>query len=229
MVEHLPEPARRFFHFAILPGTALYRVAEIEMAGMFSLGTQADPGYQPMRARQILAAPEGFVWAMRTLGGFPFSGSDSGRWTRFRMGWILPVARMGRDNDHARAAFGRTIAEALFWTPAALLPSPHVVWDAVSENTARVTVSYGDLTQSVEIAVDQEGRPSQVLFNRWSDANPDKVFRLQPFGGYLTDFREIQGFRLPFRVEAGNQFGTDAYFPFYIAEVSAIRFPDASR
>jgi hypothetical protein len=30
---------------------------------------------------------------------------------------------------------------------------------------------------------------------------------------------------LSFRVEAGNMFGTEAYFPFFRIEVTAIRFP----
>jgi hypothetical protein len=52
-----------------------------------------------------------------------------------------------------------------------------------------------------------------------------REYRIQPFGGTLSDFREVQGYRLPFRVEGGNMFGTGAYFPFFRAEVAAIRFP----
>lgn len=58
---------------------------------------------------------------------------------------------------------------------------------------------------------------------RWSNANPEKIYRLQPFGGELSDFRDVQGFRLP--VKAGNMFGTDEYFVFFKAAVTAIRFP----
>ncbi|MEQ8264169.1 hypothetical protein [Pseudohaliea sp.] len=41
----------------------------------------------------------------------------------------------------------------------------------------------------------------------------------------MSDLREVEGYRLPYRVEAGNLFGTDACFPFYLAEVAAISFP----
>jgi len=74
MVKDLPEPARRFFAFAIRPGTPLLPVVTIEMTGRFSLGTKEAPNYLPMAARQILASPEGFVWAMRTTGAMPVSG-----------------------------------------------------------------------------------------------------------------------------------------------------------
>ncbi len=226
LVAGLPEPARRYFNFMIAPGAPLLRVAEIDMSGEFSLGNRDSPAYQPMSARQILAAPDGFVWAMRTRGGMPLSGSDSGLWTRFRIFWLIPVARLGGTPDHARSAFGRYIGESVIWTPAALLPGPGVTWAAVGENTARVTVRHGDLSQAVDVTVDSEGRPVVVAFQRWSNANPDKLHRLQPFGAVLSDFREVGGYRLPFRVEAGNMFGTDDYFPFFLAEVTAIRFPE---
>jgi len=229
MVADLPEPARRYFTYMIAPDTPLLPVAEIRMEGRFGLGSREAPGYRKMRARQLLAAPEGFVWAMRTIAGLPISGSDTGRWTRFRILWLVPVARAGGAPDHRRSAFGRYVAEAAFWTPAALLPGPGVTWEAAGEYTARVTVRHDGLEQAVDVRVDAAGRPEEVVFQRWSDANPDGTYRRQPFGGSLSDFREVGGYRLPFRVEAGNLYGTEDYFPFYRAKVTEIRFPGATR
>lgn len=229
MVADLPEPAQRFFKFAITPGTLLLPVAEIDMGGQFSLGSKDAPNYRRMQAQQILAAPHGFVWRMRLPGWVPVSGSDAGSdagsWTRFRILGFIPVARMGGDADHFRSAYGRYVAEATFWTPAVLLSGPGVTWQGVDENTARVTVAIGALSQAVDVTVNDEGQPVTVSFMRWSNANPEKQYRLQPFGGTLSDFREVQGYRLPFRVEAGNMFGTDDYFAFFKVEVTDIRFP----
>ena len=224
MVEDLPAPAQKFFNYAIASGTSLLTVAEIDMGGQFSLGTRENPKYQRMDAKQILAAPCGFLWKLRLPGVVPVSGSDSGRWTRFRILGLLPVVRMGGDADHTRSAYGRYVAEAVFWTPAALLPGPGVVWEKVDETTARVTVSHMGLSQAVDIKVDGNGQPVEVFFMRWNNVNPEKKHRFQPFGGKLSDFREVQGFRLPFNVEAGNMLGTDDYFAFFKAEVKSIRF-----
>jgi hypothetical protein len=228
MVADLPESAQRFFKFAIAPGTPLLSVAEIDMGGQFSLGTGDAPNYRPMQAQQILAGPHGFVWRMRLPGWVPVSGSDagseSGSWTRFRILGFIPVARMGNGTDHVRSAYGRCVAEAVFWTPAALLPGPGVTWEGVGRDTARVTVAIGALSQAVDVALNAAGQPITVGFMRWTDANPGKQYRLQPFGGMLSDFREVRGYRLPFRVEAGNMFGTDEQFIFYKAEVIDIRF-----
>jgi hypothetical protein len=229
VVEELPAPARRYFTFAIAPDTPLLTVAELTMSGRFSLGTKASPNYQAMVARQILAVPSGFVWQMRTRTGLPISGSDAAGWTRFRIAGVIPVARRGGNADHARSAFGRSVAEAVFWTPAAMLPEPGIRWEAVDDSTARVTVTHGKLVQAVDVTVAGDGCPTRVVFQRWSDANPAKTYQLQPFGGLPSDFRQVQGFRVPFHVEAGNMFGSPDYFPFYIADLTGIQFPVARR
>ena len=47
---------------------------------------------------------------------------------------------------------------------------------------------------------------------------------MQPFGGFVSAFREFDGFMLPTRVDGGNFFGTEDYFPFYKARVGNVRF-----
>jgi len=232
MIGGLPDPAQRFFRFAIAPETPLYRVVEIRMRGELSLGNKAEPNYMPMRAQQILAAPQGFIWKVRAGETIWFSGSDGANegasWSRFWLLGMLPVARAGNNEDHSRASFGRYVAEAVFWAPAVLLPGEGIQWEPVNESTARVTVMHMGMAQAVDVTVDADGRPAKVVFQRWSDANPAKKFQLQPFGGYLSDYKEFGGFRLPTRVEAGNSFETDDYFPFFKATVTSVRFPTGS-
>jgi hypothetical protein len=182
-----------------------------------------------MRARQILAPPHGFVWLLSTgRGTMRLTGSDglvSGRsWSRFWLLGMVPVGRAGGNADHLRSAFARAVAETMFWAPAALLPGEGVEWEAAGPDAARATLRHDGLSQAVEVTVDADGRPTQVAMARWTDANPERVYRLQPFGGYLSDFREFEGFLLPTRVEGGNMFGTGDYFPFYRVEVTDIRF-----
>lgn len=230
MIADLPEPAQRYFLFAIEPGTTLYTVAEISMRGEFSLGSKVQPNYLPMQAEQILSAPHGFVWKLNAGEGLKqISGSDvaedSNSWSRFWLLGIAPVARAGGNPDHLRSAFGRCVAEAVFWTPAALLPGDNVRWSSVDESTARVKIINGSLEQAVDLTVDADGKVRKVVFQRWSDANSEKQFQLQPFGGYLSDYKAFRGFRLPTTIDAGNFFDTDEYFPFFKVRVTTICFP----
>lgn len=226
MISGLPEPARRYFNFSIHEGSRILPVVELSMNGLFSLGSKERPEYMQMQAHQVLAPPNGFVWKMRARSRYlRLSGSDSGYWTRFWMGGVIPVARQGGSVDHALASFGRGVGEAVFWAPASLLPASNVVWEEAGTDTAKVTVQHGEQIQSVEILVAPDGQPLQVSFERWSNANPEKTFQFQPFGGYLSEFRTVQGYQIPTHVEAGNFFGTDAYFPFFIVDVTEITFP----
>lgn len=229
LVADLPEPARRFFSFAIEPGARLSTVVQIRMEGELSLGTREQPGYQPMRAEQVLAAPNGLVWTVSTgTGARRISGSDGmvgeRSWTRFWLWRLLPVVRAGGDRDHLRSSFGRVVAEAALWSPAFLLPRQGVTWSGVDADTARATVSHVGMEQELDLRVDRHGMPLWVSIRRWTNANPEKVFRMQPFGGEPSDFRKVAGYRVPFRLDGGNFFGTGEYFPFYRARVTAIQF-----
>jgi hypothetical protein len=226
MIAGLPEIVQRYFRYTIAPGTPLVSVVEIQMSGQLGLGTQKDPGYQAMSAHQILSPPAGLLWRVQAGA---LSGSDAvtpdTSWTRFWLFRSIPVVRVSGNPDHHRSAFGRVVSEGAFWVPASLLPGSNVSWRSLDENTARATVSCRRYTQSIDLTIEADGRPSRVVIRRWSNENVDKVYREQPFGGYLSDFQDNGGYRLPMHVEGGNLIGTEDYFPFYIAEVRSVRFP----
>lgn len=228
MIADLPSPVQRYFRFAIAPGTPLARVAEIEMEGVFRLGEKDAPRPMRMSATQVLALPDGFIWRMSARSGaMMVSGSDSLGWTRFRAMGLLPVARTGGTPDHQRSAFARLLMEAVAWTPAALLPSPDVRWRAVDDMTIAVAVTYEGEEEEAFISVDSSGRPIAVWIQRWTDANAEKTFRRQPFGGTLSGHRVLGGFGIATKVEVGNFYGTEAYFPFFSAEITKISFDGA--
>ena len=219
----LPAPAQRYFSFTIAPGTPLHTVVEIDMRGEIGLGTKEAPAYRGMQAEQILAPPHGLLWKLRTGA---ISGSDGAlpdrSWTRFWLFKLIPVVRASGP-DHQRSAFGRVVAEGAFWAPASLLPGEYVRWETIDDNSARAVVSFGRFKQAVDITVDESGAPVKVVIQRWSNANAEQTYREQPFGGYLSEFRDFDGYRLATRVEGGNLIGSPGYFAFYKAEVSAVR------
>jgi hypothetical protein len=63
-----------------------------------------------------------------------------------------------------------------------------------------------------------------MVMQRWTNANPDGIFRYQPFGAIVLEMGEFEGYRIPTRIDGGNGFGTDAYFPFFRARVTGVRF-----
>ena len=227
-LRHLPPGARRYLTATIAPGTPLYTNAVVEMGGRIGLGPPDAPGYAPgyraMRARQIIALPQGFIWQVR-LGAM--AGSDGfahGRsWTRFRILDLVPVVRAG-GADHAKSAFGRLVAEAAFWTPTALLTCPGLEWTDAGPETARFTVTAHGFRQTVDIALNPAGRATRVELDRWSNENAARKWRWQSFGGDLSAHRDIAGVTVPMRVDAGNHYGTPGYVPFFRARVTHLMF-----
>ena len=230
MVEGLPELAQRYFDRAIAPGTPLHRVVRLEMEGTFVL----NGAEMPMRARQILAPPaRGFVWRAEVGAGLMrFAGSDGYHaledgpresWTKFWLYGLIPLARTGGSEDHARAAATRVMLEAV-WAPASLLPRFGAHWIQTGPDSAEVRFSAARGIEPMRITLDAEGNPAELVALRWTDANPDRVHRLQPFSGRILETGGFQGFTIPTRVELGNLFGTPDYAPFFFATVTAAEY-----
>lgn len=230
-VSDLPEPARRFLRFAIAPGAALTPVVALTMEGVFRLGDASAARELAMRAQQIHAAPLGFVWKMRAGAGvMRVSGSDSADWTRFWALGLIPVARVARSSDHRRSAVGRMFIEAVLWTPAALLLAPPgtLRWQAPAPDTARVILTHEGVEHVIDLHLHPSGRPDRVVLQRWSNENPQKRYQLQPFGGALSAYETHDGFTIPTQIQAGNHFGTPAYFPFFEARLCSVSYLSGS-
>lgn len=223
MVEALPEVARRYFRRAIAPGTPLATTVELEMEGTFLLGDAEDHQSYRMEARQILRPPHEFVWIPRlSSGAMRISGSDAlvgaEAWTRFFLLGLVPVAAARTSAHLLRSAAFRSAVEGI-WAPAALLPANGVDWEQVGPDRARLIFR----RTSPEIAIDLElaldGTVSEVAGLRWSNANPEQSFRLQPFGGTVVQSRTFEGFTIPAHVRVGNHYGTSDYLPFFQARI----------
>ena len=225
MVADLPEIAQRYFGNAIAPGTPLHRVARLEMEGSLILNGRE----MPMHADQILAPAHGFVWRARAgSGAVRFSGSDGYRagqtsWTRFWLWGVLPVARVADTEDHARAAAARMVMETV-WVPATLLPQSGAVWTQTGPDQAEVRFPEVPGVEPVHLTLDASGQVVEMRTLRWSDANPDRTYRLQPFGGRMLAHDTHQGFAIPTAMEIGNLYGMPDYVPFFRARITRVAF-----
>lgn len=233
-VADLPEPVRRYFAFTLTEGAVIPPGVRIEMTGTISPGPDPDAEPGRMEASQILALPQGFVWSVVAgKGRTRLSGSDvlidGVSWSRFWSFWIVPIGRAGGSQDHWRAAFGRMVAEAAFWSPASLLPREGIDWTAPDAATIRATVKHRGIAQSVDIFLRGDGAPLRVEIDRWSDTDGNGTFGLRRFGGTLTDFETVDGITVPMRVEGGYGIGTPGYVPSYRAQVTALDWIETPR
>jgi hypothetical protein len=223
MVEGLPEVAQRYFRRAIAPGTPLLTTVELEMEGTFLLGDAADHQTYRMEARQILRPPFEFVWMPRLASGpVRISGSDAlvagEGWTRFFIAGLVPVANVRTSPDLLRSAAFRSAVEGL-WAPASLLPARGVRWEQIDRDRARLTFTRTAPAIAIELTLAADGTVTEVVGQRWSNANPEGRFRLQPFGGTIRRSATFGGFTIPAELHVGNHYGTADYLPFFQARI----------
>ena len=229
MVAALPEIAQRYFRHAIAPGTPLYSGVELEMEGKFLLGDKNKAQIYAMTAREALRAPDQFAWLPRMRSGaMTITGSDAliggEAWTRFQLLKLVPVVDERTSPDLVRSAQFRAAVETALWIPPSLLPANGVEWAQVGEDRARVTLRRVSPAIELFITLDKTGRVVDVVGQRWSNANSDKRFRLQPFGGTMLAERTFQGLTVPSQVSVGNHYGTDDYHPFFQATLTSARY-----
>ncbi len=227
LITDLPEIAQRYFTHAIAAGTPLATTVEITMQGTFRLGSPGKVQDYAMQARQILSPPGDFVWIARmNRGVIRFSGSDglsNGHgWTRFWMFRALPLVQASGTEDIDRAAAARPALEAI-WAPASLLPANGATWLQTGPDTARITYA-GTAANPIDMTLAPDGRVTQVVTERWSDVNPAKTFRLQPFGGTLTAEATFSGFTVPTAMLVGNNFGTTDFDGFFSATITSATY-----
>lgn len=229
MVADLPDVAQRYFNFTFRAGAALKQNLRLKMDGQLGLGDSKQPNYFPFRASQIIVPERGFTWQLHSKGlPMVISGSDmmweKNSWTRFWLYGVIPVARMSGSEDHFKSAEGRLLVELAAWSPAALLPQNGVIWTQEGEDIARAWITTSTGQHWVDIHLNAAGAPTAYVIARWSNVNPDGIYRQQPFGGTPLKFIEVDGVTIAQQVDVGNHFGTADYFPFFRATLTDIEF-----
>jgi hypothetical protein len=225
MVSDLPTPARRYLLHAIRPGTPLASSVSLEMHGTMRL--KPEQQWMPMKARQILAPPKGFVWRAK-IGDdlMRFSGGDhyangSGR-VRFWLCGVIPLVQQ-EGLDVSRAAIGRLACETI-WMPSSLLPQRGVKWEALDDESARATMKIGEETIALDLFIEPDGRLREIRTMRWGDQTDNGGYGYIPFGGRIQEERAFGGYMIPSKVSVGWGIGTDRYFEFFRAQIENADF-----
>jgi hypothetical protein len=203
MVAGLPEPTQRWLTHAIRAGTPLARSVELRMHGQIRLGT-----WRPFTATQVLAPPEGFIWAATArVFGLPVSGYDmfsSGTGQmRWRLLGLLPVLTADGPDVTASAA-GRLVAEGT------LVPTTFdaATWTSAGPDQATATWQVGSRQEIVELHVGEQGQLREVLIQRWGNPNRSPYGRY-PFGVTVEAENTFDGITIPSEFRAGWWWQTD--------------------
>jgi hypothetical protein len=98
----------------------------------------------------------------------------------------------------ASASLVRYLAEAA-WLPTALVPSEAVVWQAIDDARARVTLTDRGTSATVDVAFGERGEIERVSANRFRDVHGTPV--LTTWAGRFMEYARIDGMMIPTAAE----------------------------
>lgn len=202
-LDALPAPVRRYLEVCGASRRAPIRTARLRHGGSFVTG----PGRAAMGIRGVqwlTADPPGFVWwgRIRAAPGLWIDGRDrtvggEGNMLVRAASTVTLVDARGPELD--QGALLRLLGEA-FWMPTLLRDRRWVTWTPVDPSSARATLRVGGSEVTGTFHFGPDGLPARFSADRYRDVGGRGV--LTQWAGDSSDFREVDGVKVPFRVGA---------------------------
>jgi hypothetical protein len=201
--ESLPPPVRRYLELSGATRHRPVRTARLEHGGWIATAPERP---LPLLGRQWFTAdPPGFVWRARAAvaPGLAMDARDrsvggEGRMLVMLASTITVADASGPALDDS--ALQRLAAE-LAWFPTALLDARYVTWEPLDDRSARARLRVGGREAEVVFHFGDDGFPARIAAQRYRDLGAGKAVRT-PWEGRCADFREVDGLRVPFRMDA---------------------------
>jgi hypothetical protein len=220
--DSLPGPVQRYLHYAVPQGAPAIRTAHLKHDGFFR--TKPGQRWLPIQGQEYFSVGKpGFVWnaTVQAAPGIWIEARDrllSGRGNMLVKFWsIFPIAdATGAEIDQGSSL--RWLAEAA-WFPYAFA-GDSVRWEPIDERSARATLIWNGLPVSAVFEIDGQGRLVHVRAERYRDLGGGKS-ALTSWGGRYSDYRILQGLRVPTSVEVIWHFkeGEFSYARFRVTEI----------
>lgn len=194
---NLPEPVQRYAEYSCIIGTENIKYAHLKHTGFFRTAPKQD--FVPINGEAffITEAP-GFIWnGQLKMNGLPIAVRD-----RYWHGegnmlvqalWSFPmVNETGKEINISSLL--RYLMEAV-WIPTALL-GDNIQWTAIDENTAKATITDGDVSGSVIFTFNHEGAITHaVTYDRYRTEGDQQV--KSPWMATMKAYKIFHGFKVP--------------------------------
>ena len=194
----LPAPVARYLAFALLPGQRIIARAHLRSSGTFAAKPNAWARFTA--DQEVRTEPPEFVWNAR-IAMMPlvpvrvrdrYVGGEGSM--RAAVAGLVPIVNQRGTPELAAASLQRFLAEAA-WYPTALLPGGALSWSAIDDRSARVTMTDGPTTVSLDVTFGAAGEIETVSTMRYRDVKGTPI--LTPWVGHHRDYRRLSGMMIP--------------------------------
>lgn len=194
----LPAPVARYLTFALSPRQPIIARAHLRSRGTFAAKPNA---WAPFTAEQeVRTQPPEFVWNAR-IAMMPlvpvrvrdrYAGGEASM--RATIAGLVPIVNQHGSPELAAASLQRFLAEAV-WYPTALLPRDALSWSAIDDTSARVTLTDGPTTVSIDCTFGSGGGIETISTMRCRDVKGTPI--LTPWVGHHRDYTQLSGMMIP--------------------------------
>jgi len=194
----LPAPVARYLTFALSPGQRLIARAHIRSSGTFAAKPNAWARFTA--DQEVRTAPPEFVWNAR-IAMLPlvpvhvrdrYVGGEGSM--RAAVAGIVPMVNQHGTPELAAASLQRFLAEAV-WYPTVLLPGNGLSWSAIDDRNARVTLTDGPTTVSLDVTFGAAGEIETISAMRYRDVKGTPI--LTPWVGHHRDYTRLSSMMIP--------------------------------
>jgi hypothetical protein len=201
MLQPLPDPVRRFLTYAGVVGHPFVGTVHLTQSGQILLGQN----WLPLAAEQHFSVrPPAFVWeavvpgsAVPVVRAKDTFLDGTGRMLITAGGLFPIVDASGPDFDQGEMI--RFLSE-MMWFPAAFL-GENVSFEAVDDESARVSLTHADRTVTGTLFVDGAGRLTRFEADR-SYTGDGGTPSLERWSTPVDEYGEFNGIRMPVRARA---------------------------
>lgn len=212
-IKSLPAPVQKYFNYALSEGQTYLSNLHLKHTGRFKTGVEKD--WIDIKGEQYFTAqPPGFIWIGKTKA---FKATDSyvsnkGNLSVYLFGF-LRIVKSERPTVN-QAELLRWLGESV-WMPTNLLPSEHISWSPIDENTAKLNFEWQNENLYYIVHFNEKGQITKLVTERYM--NPD---RLEKWVGCLNNYQEINGMMIPRNIKASwlLEKGKHTYADFHVEE-----------
>lgn len=204
-LENLPQPVQRYFRTVLKEGQPLVAAVSLAHTGTFNMSETGEQWKPFASTQRVITRRPGFVWDARiqmapALPVFVYDAyiAGEGMLTAKPFG-LLTVMEQPSTPELAQGELMRFLAEGT-WYPTALLPSQGVVWEAIDDTQASVTLTDGPTTAKLVFQFEAQGLIRTVRSEgRYRDV--DGVPVATPWEGRFWDYAWRGGMLIPLEGE----------------------------
>lgn len=222
-LERLPEPMQRYLRYTGVVGMERIRAVRLRQRG--SMRIKVGGPWLALKAVQYYTTdPPAFLWrgSVKPIPLLWVTARDRYRGGRGNMAIrLLGLFKIAdaRTPELDQGELVRFLSEGI-WFPTVYLED-YIQWEAIDSVSARATMSYGEVSASAVLHIDELGQLTNFVAERYWEK--DGEYRLETWSTPIGEYGELNGLMLPvsgdavWHLESGD-------FPYIQVEITDIEY-----